>query len=100
MSCLRFSAGAMRRLRRSASSLPSCAIVNRDRRLMPVLHGPDDVLGTPGRVAAEEHAGTRRLHREAIDGRHVVLIEVDADVALDPGKGVLLPDREDDVVAR
>src|SRR6185295_4364038 len=75
-------------------------IVDRDRGLVSVLHGPDDVLGSPRGVTAEEHSGMRRLHRLLIDHRHSVRIELDADVAFDPGKGVLLPDGENDVVAR
>ena len=34
-----------------------------------------------------------------VELRHVPLVELDAEVALDPGKRVLLPDREDHVVA-
>ena len=34
-----------------------------------------------------------------IDLRHVPLVELDADVALDPGEGVLLADRDQHVVA-
>src|SRR5207253_9686279 len=34
-------------------------------------------------VAAEEDAGTRARHRIARDDRHVVLVELDAEVALD-----------------
>ena len=75
-------------------------IVDRDRRLMAVLDRPDDVLRSPRRVAAEEHAGMRRLHRRLVDDRHPVRVEVDADVALDPRERVLLPDGENDVVAR
>ena len=36
----------------------------------------------------------------AIDHRHVPLVELDAEVALDPGEGVLLADRENHIVAR
>ncbi len=34
-------------------------LVYRDRRLVAMLDGPDDVLRTPRRVAPEKHAGTR-----------------------------------------
>ena len=59
---------------------------------------PDDVLGSPGRVAAEENSGTRRLERRLVDGRHAPLVELDPHVALDPGEGVFLADRQDHVV--
>src|SRR5690606_36351913 len=74
--------------------------MNRDRGLMAVLDGPDDVLRPEGRVAAEEYAGARRFERHRIDDRHAPLVELDAEIALDPRERVLLADREDDVVAR
>ena len=74
-------------------------LVDRDRGLVAVLDGPDDVLGPERGVAAEEHALARRLERDGVELRHVPLVELDAEVALDPGEGVLLPDREDHVVA-
>ena len=40
-----------------------------------------------------------RLHGHVVDHRHVPLVELDADVALDPGEGVLLADRDQHVVA-
>ena len=75
-------------------------IVDRDRRLVSVLDGPDDVLRSPRRVAAEKDAGLGRHHRRAIHHGHAVLVELEADVALDPLERVLLADGEDDVVAR
>ncbi len=75
-------------------------VVDRDRRLMSVLDGPDDVLRSPRGVAAEEDARRGRHHRRPIHHRHPVLVELDPDVALDPRERVLLADREDDVVAR
>src|SRR5512133_1439090 len=89
---------AVRRPIRERDTL--AVIVNRDRRLMAVLYGPDDVLRSPRRVAAEEDAWVVALHGRLVDNRHSVGVEVDADVALDPRKGVLLTDRENDVVAR
>src|SRR5262245_41026668 len=75
-------------------------LVNRNRRFMPMRDGPDDVLRSPRRIAAEEHAGARRLHRDTVDHRHSMFVEVDADIAFDPRERVLLADRENDVVAR
>src|SRR5213594_421321 len=68
-------------------------------RIVPVSDGPDNVLGAECRVAAEEHLRLRRLHRDLVHDRHAVRVELDSGVALDPGKGVLLPDRDQDVVA-
>ena len=67
---------------------------------MRVLHRPDDVLRAEGRIATEEHARTGRLHGHAVHHRHVPVPELDAEIPLDPRKGVLLSDGEDDVVAR
>ena len=70
-------------------------VVDRDRRLMPVLDRPDDVGRTERRVAAEEHAGTRRHERRLVDDRHVpLLVELEPDVALDPRERVVLADRQ------
>ena len=67
---------------------------------MSVLHGPDDVLGSPRRVSAEENARPRRLHRFFVDYRHVPLVEVNTQPALDPRESVFLADSEDHVVGR
>src|SRR5688572_446300 len=74
-------------------------LVDRDRGLMAVLDGPDDVLGAERGIAAEEDARARRLIRLGIDDGHVVTIELESQVALDPRERVLLADREHDVVA-
>ena len=88
-------------LRRPVGDRQALAVVvDRDGGLVPVLHRPDDVLRAPRGVAAEEHAGAGGLEGGLVDDRHVPLAELDADVALDPGKGVFLADGQDDVVAR
>ena len=74
-------------------------LVNRDGGLVSVFDGPDDVLGPPGRVPAEEDAGACRHERFLVDDGHVPLVELEARVALDPGEGVLLADGQDDVIA-
>ena len=74
-------------------------LVDRDRGVVAVRDRPDDVLRAERRVAAEEHLRIGRLERLRIDHRHVPLVELDADVALDPGEGVLLADRDQHVVA-
>ena len=63
-------------------------------------HRPDDVLRAERRVAAEEHLRVGRRHGLRVDLGHVPLVELDADVALDPRERVLLADRDQHVVAR
>ena len=46
---------------RSVTGTPWQWLCDGDRGLVAVRHGPDDVLRSPGRVAAEEDAGARRL---------------------------------------
>src|ERR1700730_15604721 len=58
--------------------------VDRDRAIVPVRHGPDDVLWPKGGVAAEEDIGQGRLHRLRVDLGHAPAVELDPDVALDP----------------
>ena len=75
-------------------------LVNRDCGLVTVCDGPDNIFGTKGRITAEEHALSRTHHRSLVDDRAVPLIEIDANIPLDPRKRVVLTDRENDVVAR
>ena len=56
-------------------------------------------LGPNAASPPKNTPGRRRLHRHRIDDRHAVLVELDADVALDPRERVLLADRQDHVVA-
>src|SRR2546421_8422670 len=65
---------------------------------MAVLDRPDDVLRSEGGIAAEEHAGARGLKSHLVDARYVPLVELDAEIALDPREGVLLADRENDII--
>ncbi len=67
---------------------------------MAVGDRPDDVLRAEGGVAAEIDPGVGGAHGLGIDLGHVPLVELDADVALDPGERVLLADRDEHVVAR
>src|SRR5713226_8376493 len=73
--------------------------VNRYRRLMSVFDGPDDVLGPECRIAAEKHLQPRGLKGDLVHLGHIPFIELDPDALLDPRKGVLLTDGENDVVA-
>src|ERR1700684_4603993 len=66
---------------------------------MTVGDGPDDVLRSEGRVAAEKHLWIARRHGLGIDLRHVPYVELDAAIALDPWKRILLADRDQHVVA-
>src|SRR5205823_269953 len=74
-------------------------LVDGDCRMMAVRHGPDDVLRAPGRIAAEEYAGPGRHHGNLVDLRHAPFVELEADVALDPGEAVFLANRHQHVVA-
>ena len=56
-------------------------------------------LGPKRGVAAEEDVLAARLERRLVDHRHAPLVEIDADVALDPGERVLLAHRDQHVVA-
>ena len=66
---------------------------------MAVRDRGDDVLGPKRGVAAEENMSQARLERDWVDGGQAIAPEGDARVALDPGKSVLLADRDQDVVA-
>ena len=80
--------------------LAGTILVDRDRGVVAMRHGPDDVLRTESGVAAEKHARTRRRHGHLVDDRHAPGVELEADVALDPRERVFLADRHQDVVAR
>src|SRR5690606_20624921 len=67
--------------------------------LVAMRNGPDDIFRSPGRVAAKEYTRPGRHHGHPIDLGHVPLAELDPDVPLDPGEGVLLPDSHQHVVA-
>ena len=68
--------------------------------LMAMFGRPDNVFRAPGRVAAEEDAFARALHGLLVDDRHVPLVEVDSYIAFNPREGILLSNREDDIVGR
>ena len=74
-------------------------LVDGDRGVVAVRDRPDDVLRAERRVAAEEDVGDGGLEGDFIENRQAPLVELDAGIALDPGKGVLLPDRDQHVVA-
>src|SRR6185437_1450956 len=75
-------------------------LVDRHGGLVAVRHRPDDVLRAEGGVAAEEHLRMRRGEGRLVDLGHAPLVvELDADVALDPGERVLLADGDEHVVA-
>src|SRR5215470_14262099 len=66
---------------------------------MAVSDGPYDVFWPKRRVTAEEYLWQRRLHCFRVDLWHVPAVELDADVALYPGEGILLANRYQHVVA-
>src|SRR6266436_8346327 len=73
--------------------------VDRYGGLVAVGDRPDDVLRPECGVAAEEHPRVGRAHGLGIDRGHVPFVERDADVALDPGKRILLADGDEHIVA-
>src|SRR5258705_4215788 len=81
-----------------AQRLAVAVTVNGDGGLVALLDRPDDVLRPKRGIAAEEHPGPRRLKRRLVDHRHVPFVELDPQIALDPGEGVLLADGEDHIV--
>src|SRR6185312_3047228 len=87
------------RRRPVADILAMAEAVDRDRRLMGMRHRPDDVLRPEGGIAPEEDVGDGRLHRHGVDDGQAPFVEVEPDVALDPGEGVLLADGDQHVVA-
>ena len=86
--------------KRSSMALTLAVLVHRNGRLVAVLDGPDDVLGTERRIAAEEHAIACAHHRRLVDDGTVPFVELDADVALDPGERIVLANRQHNVVTR
>src|SRR5262249_25004101 len=86
--------------RPAAYVVTAAELVDGDRRLVPMRHGPDDVLGAEGGIAAEEYLRQRGLHSLRIDLWHAPAVELQANVPLDPWKGVLLPDCDEHIIAR
>src|SRR6266513_5737037 len=74
-------------------------LMNGNRSLMSVLDCPDNVCRSPCGIATKENARLGALHRHLVHNRHVPFVEVDADVALDPRKRVVLTDGENYFVA-
>ena len=73
--------------------------VDRDRGLVPVGHGGDDVLRSEGGITTEEDMREARLVAGCVDQRQAPWVETDAAVGLDPWKGVLLSDGDQHLVA-
>src|SRR6185436_16305230 len=66
---------------------------------MPVRHRPDDVLRAEGGIAAEKYVLRRRLESGFVQYRHAGAVKFNPRVAFDPGEGILLPHRDQDVIA-
>ncbi len=75
-------------------------VVDRDRCLVAMLHGPDDVGWSERRVPSKEHPWPGGHERRLVHHRHVPLPELETDVPLHERKGIVLPDGENDRVAR
>ena len=67
---------------------------------MAVLDGPDDIFGAKRRVAAEENTLAATHHCRLIDDRAFPFVEFDAEISLDPRKGVVLADCQNHIVTR
>ena len=65
---------------------------------MSVLYCPNDVLRTPGGITSDENTFTGGHECGTVNNRHVPFSELDTDVALDPRKRIVLPDREHNVI--
>ena len=65
---------------------------------MPVRDGGNDVLWAECCITTEEHFGVTRLEGLLIDTRHIPFAKFNAEVALNPGKGIVLTDRNKDLV--
>ncbi|GBF30344.1 hypothetical protein MnTg04_00285 [bacterium MnTg04] len=74
-------------------------LVNGDRGLVAVCDRPDDVFRAKRRIATEKHTCAGGLEGDRVDDRYIPLVELDADIPFHEGKGILLADREDYVVA-
>jgi hypothetical protein len=85
---------------RSVRILALAVLVDGNGSLVTLFDGPDDVLRTKRGIAAEKHPGVCGVESQLVDDRHAPLVEVDAKIALDPGKCVFLTDGEHDVVGR
>ena len=72
--------------------------VHGDRGFVCVSGCPDDVLGAQGRVTSEKYFGVGRLKRVVVEYGAIPLVEFNADVTLNPGAVVLLPNRHEDMV--
>ncbi len=83
-----------------ADILATAQQIDRDRRLMAMGHGSNDVLWSKSGISAEKDLGQRGLERHGIDDRHVPFAELDADIALDPGKRIVLADRDQHIIGR
>ena len=79
--------------------LAMAVLVNGDRGLVAVCDRPDDVFRTKRRIATEKHACAGGLEGDRVDDRYIPLVELDADIPFHEGKGILLADREDYIVA-
>src|ERR1019366_7275058 len=73
--------------------------VDGNRGLVAVGDGPNDVLRPESVIAAEKHPRQGRLQADFVDHRHAPLVERDAAIFFDPGKGVFLADRDEHLVA-
>ena len=65
---------------------------------MPMGNCGDHIFRYEGGIASEENAVDGRLEGGFIDHRQIPFPKLDAEVALDPGEGIVLPYGNDDVI--
>ena len=70
--------------------------IDGERGLVSLRHGGNDVLRAECGVAAEEYSGEGGLKGFVVDYRKAGFVELDADITLDPGKGVGLANGQQD----
>ena len=64
-----------------------------------MLYSPNYVLWSEGRITTKKHAVATAHHRGLVHDRAVPVVEFDANVALYPREGIVLTDRQHNIIA-
>ena len=79
---------------------PLAEFMNGNGSLMSMCDSPNDIFRAECRIAAEKHFIQCGLKGCFIDNRHIpTIIKLQANVALDPRKGIFLSDRDNHIIA-